>query len=245
LTRARGRVRIGTSGYQYADWRGRFYPEELARKDWLSHYAEHFDTVEINNTFYNLPESETFDHWRERVPRGFCFALKLSRYATHMKRLRDPEEPLGRFLERAERLGPKLGPILVQLPPRWGADPERLAGFLEAAPRRHRWVVEFRDESWLCEEVYAVLREHGAALCVHDMLDDHPRERTADWTYLRFHGTGKDYSGGYSPQKLTAEARRIERLRRRGVDVFAYFNNDVGGHAVENAGMLKRYLGLD
>src|SRR5688572_19975955 len=171
----RARVHVGTSGYQYDDWRGRFYPGDLPKTQWLPFYARHFATVEINNTFYNLPARHVFERWAERVPEGFCFAVKFSRFATHYKRLLEPRQPLELFLERAEPLGAKLGPLLVQLPPRWKADPARLEGFLEAAPRRHRWVIELRDPSWLVEPVYEVLARHGAALCVHDLVPNHPR----------------------------------------------------------------------
>jgi uncharacterized protein YecE (DUF72 family) len=236
----RGELRVGTSGYQYPHWAGDFYPDDLPGRRWFDHYAERFDSVEINNTFYRLPEPEVFDRWRERAPAGFRFALKYSRYATHLKHLKDPEEPLERFLERAERLGSRLGPILVQLPPHWRADPERLDAFLRLAPRRHRWAVELRDESWLRQEVYEVLRRRRAALVIHDLIDRHPDELTADWTYLRFHG--RSYGGSYSHQALSARARCIRRWLRQGRDVYAYFNNDVGGHAPRNAAQLRRYV---
>jgi uncharacterized protein YecE (DUF72 family) len=197
--------------------------------------------VEINNTFYRLPEPHVFDDWRRAAPPGFRFALKYSRYATHLKHLSDPEPALERFLEGAERLRSWLGPILVQLPPRWKADPERLDAFLRAAPRRHRWAVELRDPDWLCDEVYDVLRRRGAALVIHDLIDDHPVLRTSDWTYLRFHG--RRYGGSYSYQALSAQARRIRCWLRRGVDVWAFFNNDRGGHAPRNAADLIRYAG--
>ncbi len=234
-------LRIGTSGYQYDEWRGLFYPADLPKRRWLAHYAAHFDTVEINNCFYRLPQPAVFDSWRQQALRGFCYALKFSRYATHMKRLRDPQEPLGRFLEGARRLGPFLGPILVQLPPRWKVNPERLQAFLQAAPRDCRWAVELRDPSWLCEEVYRLLSARGAALCIHDLIADHPRRITADWVYLRFHGIA--YGGSYSASALRQEATRIRRYRRRGLDVFAYFNNDRGGHAVHNALELREMSG--
>jgi uncharacterized protein YecE (DUF72 family) len=235
-----GELRVGTSGYQYRHWRGDFYPRGLPTARWLAHYTRRFDTVEINNTFYNLPEPRTFDDWREAAPPGFLFALKYSRYGTHMKHLKDPEAALGPFLERAERLGRRLGPILVQLPPRWSADPGRLDAFLRAAPRRHRFAVELRDPSWLCDEVFDVLRRRRAALVIHDLIEGHPVELTADWTYLRFHG--RRYGGSYSPQALSGQARRIRRWRGRGHDVYAYFNNDVGGHAPRNAADLRRYV---
>lgn len=236
--RGGGELRVGTSGYQYRHWKGDFYPRDLPNRDWFHHYARHFDTVEVNNTFYNLPEACHFDAWREAAPPGFRFTLKYSRYGTHLKHLRDPEEPLARFLERAERLGARLGPILVQLPPHWGADPERLDGFLGAAPRRRRFAVELRDPDWLREEVFEVLRDRRAALVIHDMIEDHPVELTARWTYLRFHG--RQYGGSYSPQALSGQARRIRRWLREGLDVYAYFNNDRGGHAPRNAADLRR-----
>ena len=234
------RLWIGTSGYQYDDWRGRFYPGHLPKKQWFAHYAQHFDTVEINNTFYHLPGASTFDEWRAAAPPGFRYALKYSRYGTHLKRLKEPEGHIARFMEVAQRLGPLLGPILVQLPPRFNADPARLDAFLRAAPRNRQWVLEFRDPSWLCEEVYTVLERHRAALCIHDLLADHPRRITAGFTYLRFHGQA--YGGSYSSQFLTAEARRIRGYLAAGLEVYAYFNNDIGGHAVHNALDLERYL---
>lgn len=233
-------LRIGTSGYDYPHWRGVFYPAQLPRRAWLRHYAGRFDTVEINNTFYHLPSPATFAGWRSAAPPDFLYALKFSRYATHLKRLREPEDPLRRFLQRAEPLGELLGPILVQLPPRFRADPDRLEAFLTAAPRERRWALEFRDPAWLSDAVYEVLRRHNAALCVHDLIPDHPREGTADWVYLRFHGRG--YGGNYSPQRLRAEARRIVADLAAGRDVYAYFNNDVGGYAVRNAATLRRYV---
>ena len=240
MSRRKGRCRIGTSGYQYAHWRGPFYPEDVPKREWLAYYAKHFDSVEINNTFYQLPDASTFEGWRRAVGDGFCFALKFSRYGSHMKRLKEPKDRIERFVERARRLGDALGPILVQLPPDWSPDVDRLAHFLEAVPRDLRWAFEFRDPRWLCEAVYGVLREASAALCIHDMIEDHPREATTDWTYLRYHGHHS--SGGYSPQRLTAEARRIEQIRTRGEDVYAYFNNDEAGHAVEDAADLRRHV---
>jgi len=236
-----GRVRVGTSGYHYPHWRGVFYPEGLRQKDWLDYYLTCFDTVEINNTFYHLPEPEAFDHWLDRAPAGFCYALKFSRYGSHLKRLKDPEKPIEKFLERARRLKGFLGPILVQLPPRFSVNPERLEGFLEAAPRQQLWSFEFRDPSWLCEEVYALLRAHDAALCIHDLLPNHPRGLTARWTYLRYHGT--HYSGCYSRQALGREAGWIKEHLEAGLDVYTYFNNDAEGYAPRNATDLLRLVG--
>lgn len=234
------RLHIGTSGYQYDHWRGVFYPDDLPKKRWFERYAEVFDCVEINNTFYNLPEAKTFDAWRERTPPGFRYALKFSRYATHMKKLKDPEPIVRRFVEHAERLKGFLGPILVQLPPHWNVDLGRLDSFLKTCPDRLRWAIEFRDRSWLCDRVFDLLRQYHVALCIHDLIDDHPRILTADWIYLRFHGV--DYSHPYSPQALTARARSIQSFLGQGIDVYAFFNNDAHGHAVRNAQDLERYV---
>ena len=231
---------IGTSGYQYDHWRGSFYPNALPKKEWFAHYARHFDAVEINNTFYHLPSAETFEHWREAAPTGFCYALKFSRYGSHLKCLKDPEATVGKFLDAARRLNEYLGPVLVQLKPNWTSDLPRLRAFLETVPRDVRWAVEFRNPDWLRPEAFDLLREFNAALCVHDMLPDHPRETTADWVYLRFHGD--HYHGSYSPQFLTALAGRIREHLDEGRDVHAYFNNDAEGFAVENARDLMRYL---
>lgn len=237
-------LRIGTSGYEYDGWRGRLYPRRLDRDEWLGHYASRFSSVELNTTFYGLPDEATVRRWREAVPGDFRFAVKLSRYGSHMKRLKDPREWLERFEGAVSPLGRHLGPVLAQLPPRWHRDPERLAGFLEAAPDSWRICVEVRDPDWLHRSVYEVLREHGAALCIHDLLEDHPRLTTADWVYLRFHGPDrrKPYTGSYAPQALSGAARRIRRHLDEGRDVYAYFNNDDSGHAVEDALDLKRYL---
>lgn len=240
MTSPAPQVRIGTSGFQYDHWRGVLYPDDLPKTRWFDDYARHFDTVEINNTFYNLPAADTFRRWARKTPEGFCYALKFSRYGSHLKCLKDPESTTRKFMERAALLGNHLGPILVQLKPNWGRDTERLRHFLEAAAPGQRWTVEFRDPSWLCDEVFDVLREHEAALCIHDMVPDHPSEVTATWVYLRFHGD--HYTGSYSRQYLTARASDIAEHVHQGRDVYAYFNNDAHGHAVLNAQTLRRYV---
>jgi uncharacterized protein YecE (DUF72 family) len=235
----RGAIRIGTSGYQYDHWRGSFHPAELPKRRWLEHYATVFGTLEINYTFYRLPSAEVFASWRRRAPPGFVYAVKMSRFATHMKKLLDGAATIARLLERAEALGETLGPVLVQLPPRWRADPWRLAEFLDAAraSTAPRWAVEVRDASWLCDAVYQVLAEHEAALVTHDHLPAHPRVCTTSWSYLRFHGVG--YGGSYADAQLEAEASWIVAQLRRGRDVYAYFNNDLGGHAPRDALRLR------
>lgn len=236
----KGTLRIGTSGYQYDHWKGVFYPKDLPKKQWFEHYTGIFDSVEINNTFYNLPAGKTFDAWRESAPESFLYALKFSRFATHIKKLKDAEDPIGKFLAKAEKLGPALGPILVQLPGKWKANPDRLADFLDKAPDEHRWTVELRDESWFCDEIYQVLEHYDAALCMHDMVEDHPERLTADWTYIRYHG--EHYTGSYSDEYLRSQAERIRGYLDDGLDVYAYFNNDEAGHAVNNAMDLRDYV---
>jgi uncharacterized protein YecE (DUF72 family) len=165
--------RIGTSGFHYDHWRRVFYPAALPKRKWFAHYARHFDTLEINNTFYRVPDRATFEAWRDQTPPGFVYALKFSRFATHNKKLLTPEQTLGYFFDRAAPLLDQTGPILVQLPPRWRINAERLDEFLSRAPRSQRWAVEMRDPTWLSSEVYDVLERHSAALCIHDIIPEH------------------------------------------------------------------------
>ncbi len=234
-------IRIGTSGYQYDHWRGVLYPEHVPKRRWFEIYAQSFDSVEINNTFYRLPGANVFDHWREQAPKGFLYALKFSRYGTHRRRLNDPENSVTRFIEVAQRLHEGLGPILVQLPPRWDVNVARLDAFLSFVPRRYRWAVEVRDPRWLTDAVFATLARHGAALCIHDHIKDHPREITSDWVYLRYHGAATA-TGSYSRSQLAREADFMRDCLGRGHDVYAYFNNDQQGHAVRNALQLKKFM---
>ena len=230
----RGNLRIGTSGYQYDHWRDNFYPPDLPKTQWFEHYASVFDTVEINGTFYSLPDPEVFDSWREEAPEGFLHTLKFSRYGSHIKRLKDGSQVIDNFVERAERLADHLGPVLVQLPPNWKPNLERLEEFLGAARQRDiRWAVEFRDPRWLCPGVFDLLRQNGAALVVHDLIEDHPREITADWVYVRCHGW--DYAGCYSDKQLDELADWIARRLGDGLDAYVYFNNDAEGFAPQNA----------
>jgi uncharacterized protein YecE (DUF72 family) len=200
-----------------------------------------FDTVEINNSFYQLPSEDTVSTWAEAAPEAFRFAMKFSRYGSHMKKLKEPEDSINKFMHCARRLGTHRGPFLVQLPPHWNANPGRLRSFLQQAPAKERWAFEFRDRSWLTDEVFDILREHSAALCFHDLLTDHPRVVTAPFVYERFHGG--DYTQSYSHQALTAIARRVSEHAAEGLDVYAYFNNDAQGNAVKNARDVIRYLG--
>jgi uncharacterized protein YecE (DUF72 family) len=226
---------LGTSGWQYRHWRGTFYPKKLPQRDWLSYYAERFQTVEVNNTFYNLPDKSVFEQWRERTPKDFLFALKMSRYLTHLKRLHDPAEPVHRFMEGAASLGSKLGPILIQLPPNYQADIESLDRVLDAFDHSIRIAVEFRHESWFTPATRSVLERHKVALCLADSpARKQPYWRTADWGFVRFHeGTGRQ-APGYERNVLRNWARRLADMWEAN-DVYVYFNNDTGGYAIKDA----------
>lgn len=239
----RGRVRVGCSGWLYRHWSGDFYPKNLPQSRWLEHYATVFDTVEINNSFYRLPARETFEAWARRVPRDFLFAVKASRYLTHMKKLKDPEEPLARFFESAGGLGRKLGPVLYQLPSRWRFDRGRLEAFLRALPPRRLQALEFREKSWYDEEVFRALREAAVVLCTHDMAgSESPRAAVGPLAYLRFHGSGARYGGRYPSAWLSRWAAWIRERAAEGIDVYAYFNNDAEGHAPRDAVRLRERL---
>jgi uncharacterized protein YecE (DUF72 family) len=230
-------VHVGTCGWQYRDWQGRFYPAGLPQREWLEHYSARFQTVEVDNTFYRLPAAEVFAAWRERTPAGFCFALKTSRYLTHVKRLRDPEAPVQLFMERAGRLGGKLGPLLVQLPATFRADPVRLADALDRFPRGVRLAFEPRHESWFTAATEQVLADRDVAYCLADSAAKPagPLWRTASWTYLRFHqGTGSPHPC-YQRHTLHEWAERLAATWGAAVEAYVYFNNDPGGCAVRDA----------
>lgn len=237
------RYRIGTSGWNYKHWREVFYPPRLPARQWFSFYAGAFDTVEINATFYRMPSPETCDAWREQAPPGFCYAVKVSRFVTHIKRLRDCAEPMDNFLERARRLGEHLGPLLYQLPPSLHRDDALLAGFLELLPPGLSHVFEFRHASWFEEPVLRLLRDRGIAFCVHDHSSLRPPPvRTAPVAYVRLHGPSGRYAGNYPREQLETWAERIRELGGGAEAVYAYFNNDIGGHAVANARELREIL---
>lgn len=229
-------VHIGTSGWQYRHWAQTFY-DGLPQARWLEHYAEHFETVELNNSFYNLPERRSFESWRERTPEGFRFAVKMSRFLTHIKKLNDPEEPVGRFLERAAGLGAKLGPVLLQLPPSLQASPERLDAVLALFPKTVRVAVEFRHDSWYSEEVRELLNRHGAGLCLADSpVRKTPEWRTTDWGFVRFHEGLATPRPCYGEDALNTWVERIRRLWKPEEEVFVYFNNDTRSCALRDAG---------
>lgn len=237
-------VHIGCSGWNYRDWRGVLYPEKLPQRSWLERYAEVFDTVEINNTFYRLPTESAVRGWAERSPPGFTFAVKMSRYVTHIKRLLEPKQGFRRFFDAIEALreAGKLGPILWQFPANFHRDTERLAAALAAIPPgRHAF--EFRHESWFTGEVYELLRGKRAALVIADdrRSDVVAHQLTADWTYVRFHYGRRGRGGNYSERELEEWKRRIAAWRSR-TEVYAYFNNDWKAYAVRNARYLAERL---
>jgi uncharacterized protein YecE (DUF72 family) len=236
---------VGTSGWQYRDWRGRFYPQDLPQRLWLEHYAEHFHTVEVNNAFYRLPERDTFAQWRERTPEGFVFAVKMSRYLTHVKRLHEPAEPVRRFLDRAAGLGERLGPVLLQLPPTLKSNVDDLERALACFPKGVEVAVEPRHPSWWSNEIRAALERHDAALCWADRKGRPvtPLWRTAGWGYLRMHEGLARPSPRYGRKALLSWIDRIEEAYPGDPKVYVYFNNDTGGAAVTDARTLPQLVG--
>ncbi len=234
---------IGTSGWHYDDWKGRFYPEKLPKAKWLEFYARHFSTLELNNSFYRLPSEEAFDRWYGASPPDFTFAVKVSRFITHIKRLKDCDEALDNFMSRCQLLKEKLGPLLYQLPPGLHRDDGVLAAFLEKLPRKLKHVIEFRHESWLVEEVYALLRRYHVGFCVFDMPGlTAPLLATADFAYIRFHGRDSLYSSCYTDEELADWAGRIRNLATNLESAYIYFNNDIEGYALKNAVTIRDYL---
>lgn len=233
-------IGIGCSGWNYRHWRERFYPKGLSQRRWFDFYAGHFDTVEINNSFYRLPKAVTFDKWRDQAPPGFCYAVKANRFITQAKKLMDCEEPLARMMPLFRRLGATLGPVLYQLPPRLKLNLERLGRFLELVPKDVTNVFEFRDPSWYEPDTYALLDHHGASFCVHDMAGS-ASERLAvgPVAYVRFHGGAGKYWGRYSDGALLSWTDWIVAQARDGRPVWCYFNNDIDAHAIDDAMTLK------
>jgi len=234
---------IGTSGWHYDHWRSRFYPEKLAKPKWLEFYATNFATVELNNSFYQLPSEAAFATWRDSSPATFTFAVKVSRFITHIKRLRDTEEAVDKFITRAQILGEKLGPLLYQLPPNMHRDDERLESFLSILPQGIKHVFEFRHQSWLEETVFKTLHKYNIGLCVFDMPSlSCPLVTTADFAYIRFHGSTGLYWSCYSDEELADWAKRLADLAVNLKAVYIYFNNDAEAFAVRNAMTLRGYL---
>ncbi len=238
-----GEIWIGTSGWHYKHWGGNFYPARLPASGMLAHYIQSFDTVELNNTFYQLPAQTSLSAWRDFTPTHFHFAVKGSRFLTHMKKLKDSAEGLQRFLTAVEVLEPKLGPILFQLPPNWEVDAVRLAGFLALLPRYRRSVFEFRNPTWNTPQVYDLLTGHNAAYCIFDLAGYvSPLQVTADFAYLRLHGPGGKYQGSYGEAALEFWAGKISGWNKTLRAVYVYFDNDDSGYAPVNALRLKELL---
>jgi len=214
----KGKVYIGTSGWNFDSWLGDFYPRDTRKADLLTEYARHFGSVEVNSSFYNLPGASTLETWKKSVPADFTFSCKASRYITHMKKLKEPEEGIDNLMRSLEPLGNQLGPILFQLPGSWRVNPERLQNFLSALPKKHRYTFEFRDQSWLCEDVYQLLEAHNCALCFYDYQQYQSPERvTADFVYLRLHGPNQTaYTGSYDGRTLAGYAKKNGSLAARG-----------------------------
>jgi len=234
---------IGTSGWHYDHWRYRFYPQELTKAKWLEFYASNFTTVELNNSFYRLPSEAAFANWRDSSPTNFTFAVKVSRFITHIKRLKNTQEAVETFISRARVLGEKLGPLLYQLPPNMHRNDERLASFLSTLPQGMRHVFEFRHQSWLDDEVFETLHKYNIGLCVFDMPSlSCPLVATADFAYIRFHGSTGLYLSCYSDEELADWAKRLANLATNLKAIYIYFNNDAEAFAVRNAITLRSYL---
>ena len=244
------KVFFGTSGFMYPHWKGHFYPKNVLRKDWFGYYTKQFDTVELNVSFYRLPKKETFANWRKKAGppsanrrSGFVFSIKGSRYITHVKRLKDCQEAVKRFFEAANAVKNGKDIVLWQLPPRMKANSERLEGFLNTLPRSWRHAFEFRSSTWLTVKIFELLRRYKAAIVFQDFPDwPITEEVTTDFVYLRFHGRTHLYTSGYSKKELEEWSRKIDKWMSRGLDIYAYFNNDALCYAVENARTLKELV---
>lgn len=241
----RGEVRIGTSGWHYKHWIGTFYPPKTPASKMLAYYYRHFDTVELNNTFYRLPVKSGLENWRDSTPENFLLAAKGSRFLTHMKKLKDPEPALARYFERVDVLNGKLGPILFQLPPNWQVDTDRLRIFVAVLPTGYRYAFEFRNPTWDIDKVYRILRDKNIAYCIFDLAGTQsPVEVTASFAYVRLHGPGGKYQGTYSDGALRKWAAQISKWRAELESVYVYFDNDEAGYAPKDALRLKKFLGI-
>ena len=239
----KGKIHIGTSGWHYKHWVGTFYPAGTKDSEQLAYYIKFFKTVELNSPFYHLPPPKTLEGWKKFVPPDFIFAVKASRYITHVKKLNVEKDSLRLFFNSASKLKEKLGPVLLQLPPRWKLNIERLDAFLRKLPKKHRYTFEFRDPSWYKDEVYKLLSKYNCAFCIYE-LGGHfsPVVTTTDFVYIRLHGPDEKYSGSYSNKILKKWAQLFERWTKDGKDVYVYFDNDQAGYAAFNAQALLSLL---
>jgi uncharacterized protein YecE (DUF72 family) len=240
---AKGKIYIGTSGWHYKHWKGTFYPADIKASMQFEEYKKHFSSVEINNSFYRLPTPETFAMWRKTTPRNFIFAVKGSRFITHMKKLNLDKEGIKKFFTSVKKLNEKLGVILFQLPPKWKVNAARLKNFIAVLPKKYRYAFEFREHSWYSAEIYAILKKGKCAFCIYE-LEHHlsPLKVTADFVYVRLHGPGNKYQGSYTTETLKEWARRCMEWQKNGRDVFVYFDNDQEGFAAFNALELKKLV---
>ncbi|MBN1124624.1 MAG: DUF72 domain-containing protein [Sedimentisphaerales bacterium] len=250
MKKSRGTSYVGASGWSYDDWKGRFYPKDLPKSCHFRYYAEQFSTVELNATFYRLFPEKTFQNWARKAPDGFTYAVKMWRWITHRRRLKDVYDDLKKFLSHVLLLGKHLGPVLVQLPPGLHCDMDRLSSFLNKFYKceqelgiHFRATVEFRHASWLCDPIYAILKEHGWSLCLADMSKlEFPRIVTGKFVYIRFHGRPHLYQSLYKDTVLVDWAKWLQDMLQQGYDVYAYFNNDYHAYAVDNAKTLRNML---
>jgi uncharacterized protein YecE (DUF72 family) len=234
---------IGTSGWHYDHWIGRFYPAGTKPADELGIFSEQFSAVEINNSFYKMPDKKTFEKWKNTTPSNFIFSVKASRYITHMKKLKEGRQSVRQFLNRADSLGRKLGPVLFQLPPRWSLNLERLLEFLSILPKGYKYAFEFRDHTWYHPDVLKALKHYQCAFCIYE-LDGHlsPKEVTSRFVYIRLHGPGGKYQGSYPEKVLIQWANDIRSWTKAGKDVYIYFDNDEKAYAAFNARTLLELL---
>jgi uncharacterized protein YecE (DUF72 family) len=233
------KLHIGTSGWHYKSWKGKFYPENIDDKQLLMYYQKYFNTTEINNTFYKIPSKDTLESWYNMVNNNFIYTVKASRYITHMKKLKDSKEPVENFINPLQSLGDKLCVILFQLPPRWKFNKDRLNYFLNILPKDYRYSFEFRDKDWFNNETYNILNDHNASFCIYDLEGEtSPIEITSDFVYCRFHGPNRKYEGEYGKHKLKIWVDRIKNWLGKGKEVFIYFNNDKNCEAPKDANRL-------
>ncbi len=238
-------IRIGTSGWYYDHWRELFYPAGLPKSKWFEYYAQHFDTVEINNTFYHLPKEQTIQRWHEIAPPGFLYAVKANRYITHIKKLKDATESLERFFERVGLLKTRLGPILYQLPPSLHKDLDLLLSFIKLLHQKRIAVFEFRHKSWYEDDTFELMNKFRVGFCIHDMPGkESPRMVTGEVIYVRFHGTTGRYAGNYSKSVLQGWAKWLKDETQKARAIYAYFNNDIGGRAIKNAKQLRKLMNV-
>jgi uncharacterized protein YecE (DUF72 family) len=243
MAKKRSRIHIGTSGWHYNHWKDRFYPAGLAKNKWFEYYAEHFETVELNNTFYQLPKEQSLQRWYELAPKDFVYSVKANRFITHIKRLKDSADELERFRQRIGILKEKRGPVLYQLPPSMRKDLGLLKDFMELLSKNEMSVFEFRHESWFSQDCYELLEQFNTGFCIHDLRGMKvPRVVTSDVIYIRFHGPAGRYAGNYSKSALQNWAEWINGNLKGKSAIFAYFNNDYNAYAIYNAKKLRELI---